>query len=96
MAKLLWYGDKVLRKIERDSSGILRCICETIAEKARRIVPVKTGKLQRSIKAKEDSVEVTEEYAGFVEFGTEKMAAQPYLRPAIEQFSKEDLERCIK
>lgn len=33
------------------------------------------------------------EYAAFVEFGTSKMAAQPYLRPAVKETFTQDFDR---
>jgi HK97 gp10 family phage protein len=58
-----------------------------IADKAKRIVPVDTGHLQENIYPEVTSegmfVVANTEYADFVERGTSKMAAQPYLRPAM-------------
>ena len=57
---------------------------------AKQLVPVRTGHLRSSIYAKisEYVVEVGAEatYALFVEFGTRRMRAQPYLYPAIQQY----------
>jgi len=56
---------------------------------ARQLVPVRTGHLRSSIYAKisewvaEIGAEAT--YALFVELGTRRMRAQPYLYPAIQQ-----------
>lgn len=61
---------------------------------AKRRAPVLTGNLRRSIH--HEVVLQTEsravatvgtdvEYAGYVEFGTSRMAAQPYLRPAADE-----------
>jgi len=56
---------------------------------ARQLVPVKSGYLRSTIYAKvsewvaEIGAEAT--YALFVEFGTRRMRAQPYLYPAIQQ-----------
>ena len=64
-----------------------------IRMEARRRVPVKTGFLRSTIGAeiripKRDIVEAvafaTAFYAPFVEFGTSRNRAQPFLRPALE------------
>lgn len=68
---------------------------DDIANTARQLVPVDTGALQDSIESSsisigyEAEVTVGEDYAGFVEFGTRKMAAQPYLGPAIDAHEHE-------
>ncbi len=76
-----------------------------VAERARELVPVRTGHLLASIRAEIgdmeeeaspafDPIEVVAEtpYASFVEFGTSKMEAQPYLTPAAEEIEPEILE----
>ncbi len=65
-------------------------ISETIA---RQLVPVDTGALRASIKiAKQPrygsligTLEASEFYAKFVEYGTVNMDAQPFMTPAAEQ-----------
>jgi HK97 gp10 family phage protein len=58
-----------------------------VADAAKRIVPVDTGDLQDSIHPEVSAdgmfVVADSEYAAFVENGTSKQAAQPYLRPAL-------------
>lgn len=58
-----------------------------IVKHAQRVVPVDSGDLRRSIHAEVNSaglfVVADEEYAAEVELGTSKMAAQPFLRPAL-------------
>ena len=61
---------------------------------AKLICPVDTGFLRNSIQV--DSVTPLEaiiaphtEYAEHVEFGTERQAAQPYMRPAIDEHQGE-------
>ena len=56
---------------------------------AKQLVPVRTGHLRNSIytKIREWVAEIGAEatYALFVEFGTRRMRARPYLYPAIQQ-----------
>ena len=65
--------------------------CETYAKD---VVPVDTGALRASIRAvpvseTEWEIAPNTEYDIYVEFGTRKMAAQPYMRPAAEKIRKE-------
>lgn len=68
-----------------------------IKERAQELVPRDTGRLQQSITAEkvDDSISkvgTDVSYAPYVELGTEKMSAQPYLFPAFEQLRDEVLE----
>lgn len=96
MSRVIWYGDRVSRKISRIVPDIMQSIRENIAEKARQIVPVVSGKLKASIKATNKGVVVEEPYALAVEIGTSTRAAKPFVRPAIERFNKQDLKQSIK
>lgn len=55
---------------------------------AKALCPVDTGALRGSIKAEIEGTRATiephMEYAGYVEFGTYKMAPQAYMRPAAD------------
>lgn len=87
----------------------MRAAAQVVAH-AKRIVPVDTGYLRSSIgftKTGEaarsgaviQGVEATAPYAGFVEFGTSRMAAQPFLRPALAAVRKQfrsDMEKAAK
>lgn len=60
-----------------------------IQAKAQELVPVKTGTLRRSITSQFPTdlsgvVGTSVFYGQFVEFGTRRMGARPYLRPAAE------------
>lgn len=80
--------------------GAIRASANVVRDRAREIVPIDTGTLKKSIrsiqrKAKQGEVmfSVTPSkggknsgwYAHFIEFGTSKQVAQPFLRPAFEQ-----------
>ncbi len=60
---------------------------QTVCESAKSLCPVDTGRLQSSINVQPGGntavISADTEYAVFVEFGTSKMAAQPYLVPAL-------------
>lgn len=76
-----------IRKLLPGTQSYLDRVGGEIVADAQAIVPVDTGDLRRSIKhtVVEDTVVISaeEDYAMEVEFGTSKMAAQPYLRPAL-------------
>lgn len=59
-----------------------------VQNEARAECPVDTGTLRRSIHGQVDGTDgvvgTNTEYAGYVEFGTYKMAAKPYLAPALK------------
>jgi HK97 gp10 family phage protein len=59
-----------------------------IAERAAELAPVDTGELRGSIGPQRLgggwAVVASAPHAGYVEYGTSKMAAQPYLRPAAQ------------
>jgi HK97 gp10 family phage protein len=75
----------------------LRCAADLsrfgikVQNEARRLAPVDTGRLRASIIAKDGTdsrgpyvlIGTNVAYAPFVEYGTSKSAAQPYLRPAL-------------
>jgi len=56
---------------------------------SKQFAPVDTGNLMGSLHWRKTDwgwiVGTTVDYASFVEFGTRKMAAQPYLRPAAHK-----------
>ena len=60
-----------------------------VAGYAKKACPKDTGNLQNSIKHKVDGNSVTigtnVEYAWWVETGTKKMPARPYLKPAVTE-----------
>mgnify|MGYP003441645901 FL=1 len=75
---------------------------ERIRDRARAIVPVKTGNLRDSIEVKRDAtsesgytVEVDLEQAPYgvdVEFGNSYMEAQPFMRPAFDEAERQETD----
>lgn len=91
-------GDAFMASLRRSvaalaitSEAALWVLGLTIQNNARILAPVDTGRLRSSIQARKGTdsrgpyVEIVAgtNYAAYVEFGTTRMAAQPYMRPAI-------------
>lgn len=80
-------ADAVLASVRTDVADAVRKAAEAVAEEARRMCPVDTGALRNSITVSSDGsgaeVIAGKDYAVFVEFGTYKTAAQPFLVPAL-------------
>ena len=67
-----------------DYSPIAETFGATVAEMARGMCPVYTGYLQSSISASGGTITVGADYAQYVEYGTWKSPAQPFLTPAVQ------------
>ena len=96
MARLAWNGGVAIRKLEKETPGIIERIAKIIAATARQLVPVKTRRLKKSIRAGKKGVNVDATYASYVEYGTPKAAAQPFLRPAIQMVKKSGILESLK
>ena len=88
----------IVRAIPALEDAVLDIASEEIVDQARAIVPVDTGYLRSTIaREKVDDrkyiVKAEAEYASYVEFGTSRMAAQPYLRPALERTGWKEIFR---
>lgn len=73
--------------ISLDTEAALKKAAEAVAAQAREQCPIDTGALKNSISVSADGnsavISANTDYAGYVEFGTSKMAAQPFLVPAL-------------
>lgn len=80
---------RVARGARAGASAASRESAERIAETMRRLVPIDTGELYDSIGVEEvDALTwqavATAEHAAYVELGTARAAAQPFMVPAAE------------
>lgn len=81
---------QLIAAVEANARTGVKKHAEKIASDARSRAPVATGYLRSSIKAesletgKSAQIVVGAEYGRFVEYGTYKMAARPFLTPALE------------
>lgn len=101
------FSSEVSININKLVDGDLDKILQTALERACLIVeadarercPVDTGQLQASITSEVDgltgSVGTNVEYAPYVELGTSKMSAQPFLLPSLEA-NRSKIERCFE
>lgn len=84
-ARLRAYIDQLPGKADRAVAQA----AQRVTTDAQRRAPVDTGELRASIKQRSEGaaqrvVEVGAEHGIYVEYGTYKMAAQPFLIPAME------------
>jgi HK97 gp10 family phage protein len=80
-------------------SAAVRKTAFDLEANAKDVVPVKTGNLKNSIQTETKGdlnadVRVGAEYGIYVEYGTRKMSARPFLRPAAEKVKDEFVEAC--
>ena len=89
--RLKWGGDRLLNALTLGSIRRTEALAQWAASRAQSYAPVDTGALKASIEAERisrrrwevgPSVEI--HYAGYQEFGTRFMPAQPYMRPALD------------
>ena len=91
--KVDWYAEEFQAKLHDKLGDALEDCAFEVESRAQNIVPVDTGELQESIRHETDrdileaKVGSDVEYSGYVELGTRKMAAQPYLRPAAYELN---------
>lgn len=80
---------ELARNVRPRAIAVINEHARIVASLAKQLAPVDTGNLRDSIAVSETGlgtvrVEVGAEYAHFVELGTTKSPAQPFLLPAVE------------
>lgn len=88
-----WYGKEVLSNMELATKAGLTAAAMVVQGQAVLLCPVDTGRLRQSINYRvsntEAAIGTNVEYAPYVEFGTKRMKAQPFLRPALDDVKDE-------
>ena len=89
--RIKWHETRFLVELNSHLLRNLRDASDFILEEAKNRCPVDTGELKNSLGIKvldEEELKVElgseKDYAAYVELGTYKTSAQPYLRPALE------------
>ncbi|WP_051263156.1 HK97-gp10 family putative phage morphogenesis protein [Tuberibacillus calidus] len=94
-------------KLESAIEKNLFVAAKAVENDAKRLSPVDTGQLRASIATRQNGhgenvafqVGSQVEYAKFVEYGTRKMRAQPFLRPSLQKnkaFIKDQIVKALK
>lgn len=88
---------KIMQAVDRE----IEDAAEELVYLAQELVPVRTGALKASIHADRIDhlamqVRADVEYAAYVEYGTSRMAAQPYITPAMEAIRRGYTERIAR
>ena len=98
-------SDKVLKAKDAGTQKALEMIGLQCEKYAKLQCPVDTGRLRNSLthetRVQEESTYIgtAVEYAPYVEMGTSRMRAQPYLKPAVNDHRdeyKQIAESCLK
>jgi HK97 gp10 family phage protein len=81
---------QTVARTRKELSALVEAAGRSVQAKARVLAPVDTGFLQNSIQMMKTGdlsavVFVGAEYGVFVEFGTRRMRAQPFLKPALDE-----------
>ena len=82
--------DEQSQALEEEIHNIVETAGDNMVSYAQGIVPVRTGNLMASIFSEVDpddlsiALGATADYASFIEYGTVKMRAQPFLQPAAD------------
>ena len=113
---LEWYGDDIMQALESERKRALTESGIEVLGRATQLAPVDTGNLKNSLTydlhhkenvfdVQSDSIEVGTgvHYAIHQEYGTKRMGAQPFLRPALDSsvsrilgFFRDAIERSIR
>ena len=96
-----WDQETIINQVKQNLVDKLEVIGGFVEGAARLLCPADTHNLERSLThkviAEDQSVIIGSpvEYAPFVELGTYKMEAQPYLRPAVLD-NKQEIMKILK
>ena len=86
-------SEEVLKKVSEATKRALEAVGLQAEGYAKMLCPVDTGRLRNSITHTYDAdyayIGTNVEYAPYVEMGTSRTKAQPFLRPAAEDHTEE-------
>ncbi len=96
-ARFTWRGAEVINALDDAIQAAMQATAEAAKAEAQSLAPVRTGLLRSSIYADVNApggsarrtlvLGADAPYALYVELGTSRQAAQPFLRPAIDKIA---------
>lgn len=96
--RLIQVLDEAIVRFEKEATEGLNAIAYKLESNMRHKVPVRTGALRDSITVEErgrlEALISLLYYGFFVEYGTSKMAAKPFIRPSFEAI-KNDVSNLV-
>lgn len=93
---IIWHGNEFEEQLHNKMGVALDLTANQIEIKAKEICPVDTGALQRSVRHETDTMDLKSdigsdlEYCLYIEEGTRKMQAQPFLKPILYEADVEE------
>lgn len=86
------HSEEVIAAKDAAAARALEAMGQQAEGNVKQLTPVDTGRLRSSIThaqldEKTMAVGTNVEYAAYVELGTRKTAAQPYMRPGVENYA---------
>ena len=101
--------DVILKRLDQKPARVQQAVSTVIARyallieaSAKKAAPVDTGNLRASIRTELEALSAViisgADYSAYVEFGTSRMRAQPFMFPALEQHRNnfiQDLRKAI-
>lgn len=93
---------KLENKTDEETKKLVKETASKIQNEAMRTVPVDTGNLKRSIMlnisndGQTATVTATADYSAYVEYGTRKMTARPFMRNSAEMVAQQLGIECEK
>lgn len=92
MGKTLDDFKREIQNLDIDTSKVESVMAKVVLDKSQELVPVDKGDLRDSGHIEGSEVIYDSNHSIFVEFGTYKVAAQPFLRPAVDENEAEIVE----
>ena len=83
----------ILRNVKKNKQAALMQVGERTVKRAKELAAVDTGEMRDKINYEIDNgvlyIKADADHSGFIEYGTVKMPAQPFMTPSIREVQRE-------